>query len=72
MIDWPAKFALYNNRLLLHFKFLLTYTAKRTYIIFGKVLECHTRLNTLLRVADLRVIYPLTNCTNILFHNLMF
>lgn len=58
--------------LLLHFELLLAYAAQRTYIIPGEVLECNTGFNTLLGVTDLRVIDPLTYCTNILFHNTHF
>ena len=53
---------------LLYLKLLLAYPAKRAYPILGKVLKCNTRLDTLLRVADFRVIYPMAYCTDILFH----
>ena len=54
---------------LLHFKLILAYATQRADIIVGEVLKCYTWFNTLLRVTNLGVIYPLTYCTDILFHD---
>ena len=67
-----SHFSVFSFKLLLYLKLFLAYAAERAYIIVGEVLECHTRLNALLRVANFGVIDPLTNCTNILFHNICF
>ena len=58
--------------LLLNLELILAYAAQWAYIVLGKVLKCNTWLNTLLRVTDLRIVDPLTYCTNILFHNTIF
>lgn len=78
LIDLTVDFALETskNRTILivffYFKLLFAHSTQGTYIILGKVFKRYTRFNTLLRVANLRVIDPMTYCTNILFHNTIF
>ena len=54
---------------LFYLKLILSYAAEWADIVVGEILECYTRLNSLLGIANLGVIYPLTYCTDILFHN---
>ena len=68
----PFTFPIFSLKLVLDSEFLLAYTAQRTYIVLGEILECNTWFNTLLRVTDCWVIHPLTYCTDILFHNSCF
>ena len=58
-----------GGQLLLYLELILANTTEGAYIIVGEVLECYTWFNTLLWVTNLRVIDPLTYCTDILFHN---
>ena len=67
----PFRFNLFPFRfgLLLYLELFLAYATKGAYIIIGEILECYAWFNTLLGVTNLRVINPLTYCTDILFHN---
>ena len=62
-------FSVFSFKLLLYLKLILAYATKGAYIIIGEILECYTRLNSLLGITNLGVIHPLTYCTDILFHN---
>lgn len=46
-----------------------SYTTNRANPIFRNIFECSSRSDTTFRITYFRIVNPIANCANVLFHN---